>query len=160
MNPSSANSFNTNLSIFLIIAGVIGFFALLFSLYLVPESALSKIDYASIKAVLLFLGSLILATLGVLIYWAFHAPSVRRMAVNGWRAVLVYSAAAGGFSIFGWPRLASFSLDEAGLRAGFSPAAASLEVWPNLALCFAGIAIMTVLYMIVGVLENKYGWEL
>lgn len=142
------------------IAGGIGFFVLLFSLYLVPEAALSKIDYASIKAVLLFLGSLLLATLGVLIYWAFHTPNLRRMAVAGWRAVLVYSAAAGGFSIFGWPRLASFSLDEAGLRAGFSPAAASLEVWPNLAVCFAGIAVMTVLYMTVGVLESKYGTEL
>lgn len=161
MNTSPANDLNTKIAIGLVIAGAIATLVILILLYLLPEETLRLIDNANIKAVLFVIGALIVTTIGVLSYWAFHTPTVRRLTVAGWRAVLVYSAAAGGFSIFGWPRIQSLSLDdETGLRAGFHLANTSLEVWPNLAVCFLGIVTMTGIYLLVGVLERRLGPDL
>lgn len=137
------------------------FFGLLILLYLTPTETLEVIDNANIKVLLTALGLVLLAAIGVLLYWTFYSPTVRRLTVVGWRAVLVYSAVAGGFSIFGWPRIRSFNLNgETGVEAQFAPFQASLEVWPNLVVCFVGIGAMTLIYVLVGVLEAKLGQEL
>lgn len=161
MNHPPANSFNTNLALGLLVVGAVLFVILLILLYLVPEPTLSQVDKVSIKAILLGLGFLTISSIGVFLYWTFHTPTVRRLTLTGWRAIIVYSAIAGGFSVFGWPRVKSLNLaEDTGLMAEFASFEASLEVWPNLAVCFAGIVAMTIIYIAVGVLEAKFGKEI
>lgn len=155
------NSFNKSLAVSLALGGAVLFVILLVLLYLVPEPTLARIDNVTLKTLLLSLGLLSVCSIGIMLYWTFHTPSVRRLALAAWRTALIYSAVAGGFSVFGWPRLQSLSLDEeSGLKADFMPFEASLDAWPNLAVCFCGIFAMTSIYMYVGVLEKRYGEEI
>ena len=137
------------------------FVGLIFFLYFVPAETLALIDNMNIKALLLAISFLLLSTIGILLYWTFHIPTVRRLIVVGWRAVLLYSAVACSFSVFGWSRIRSIELSEqTGLQFQFSPAEVASEVWPNLAVCFLGISVMTTVYVVVGVIETKYGKDL
>lgn len=160
MSRPSGQNLNVKLALVLAGLGCLLFLGLLVFLYLRPSETLSMVDNANIKVVLLAISCLILTAIGVLLYWTLHCPTVRRLTLVGWRAVLVYSAIAGGFSVIGWPRIRSFDLSEqSGINAQFAPFEASLEVWPNLAVCFAGIFVMTMVYVLVGVLEAKIGEE-
>lgn len=158
--PATKNS-NATLAISLMVGGAVLLLVMIAFLYFAPAETLEVVNNVNVKALLLVLGFLFITAIGVLLYWAFYSPTVRRLTVVGWRAVLVYSAVAGGFSTFGWPRIASINLnDEAGLDAKFSAVAATLEVWPTLTVCFGGIGLMTLIYILVGVLEAKLGQEL
>ncbi len=153
--------FNRILALFLVGAGSLLLIAFLIFLYLLPEATIREIDKSNIKVTFFFLFLTLIILIGVLVYWIVHTPTVRRLTVVGWRTVVVYSGLVCGFSIFGWPKIKSVSLtQDDGLKAEYDLISASLDAWPNLAICFIGIVLMTLIYVLVGFIEAKLEREL
>lgn len=152
--PEKSKSFNKSLGVYLSIGGLALSLALLVALYFTPDYVFSSLEIVEVKALLAFAAPLLVACIGILVFYISHTPTARRLLLAAFRFILALGLSSSGFAILGWPQIRSFNLSrDMGLEAEFSLRDVAVEVGPLILYSAIAVSIVGALYLFVAWLE-------